>query len=84
MTSPSAIDPRLLSILVCPQDREGLYLIEREGVLFNPRLSITYPIIDEIPVMLAEESSPVAPDEAERMLAIVQKLDLSLTGNPSD
>lgn len=48
------IDPRLLEILVCPQDKQPL---ELDGdYLVNPRMGIAYPVQDGIPVLLADES----------------------------
>lgn len=51
-----SIDPRLLEILVCPQDKGELEYLEAEQVLVNYRLGIAYPIVDDIPVMLADEA----------------------------
>lgn len=50
------VDPRLLKILVCPQDKGPLEYLEDKGVLVNPRLGVAYRIEDGIPVMLAEEA----------------------------
>ncbi|MCB0990277.1 MAG: Trm112 family protein, partial [Acidimicrobiales bacterium] len=47
-----ALDPRLLEILACPEDKGPLLYFEDEAILFNPRLSRTYEIRDDIPVML--------------------------------
>ena len=33
-----SLDPSLLAILVCPEDKGELHYLESEGVLFNPRL----------------------------------------------
>lgn len=48
------IDPRLLEILVCPQDKQPLE--EHGDYLVNPRLSLAYPVQDGIPVLLADEA----------------------------
>jgi uncharacterized protein YbaR (Trm112 family) len=63
------LDEKLLSILVCPQDRGPLLLVDDE-LLYNPRLRRAYRIEDGIPVLLVDEAVAVA-DEAEhqRMLA---------------
>ena len=58
-----AIDPALLRILACPEDKGPLYYVEDENSLYNPRLHRRYPVIDDIAVMLVQESSTV--DEAE-------------------
>lgn len=51
-----SIDPKLLEILVCPQDKGLLSYLETEQKLVNERLGIAYPIEDGIPVMLADEA----------------------------
>ena len=53
-----ALDPRLLEILACPEDKGPLLYFEDEAVLFNPRLSRTYEIRDDIPVMLVDKGIP--------------------------
>ena len=62
-----ALDPRLLEILACPEDKGPLYYFEDESILYNPRLSRTYDIRDDIPVMLIEESNSVDADESSRL-----------------
>ena len=66
-----SLDPTLLAILACPEDKGTLYYLESEAVLFNPRLSRTYEIRDDIPVMLVEEATTVDDDEAARLNALV-------------
>lgn len=57
-----AVDPMLLSILACPQDKGPLLLVD-DAVLYNPRLRRAYPIEDGIPVLLVDDARDV--DEAE-------------------
>lgn len=64
-----ALDPRLLEILACPEDKGPLLYFEDESILFNPRLSRTYEIRDDIPVMLIEEASGIDEAEAARLAA---------------
>ena len=59
----SVLDPRLLEILACPEDKGPLYYIADEQRLYNPRLRRSYEVRDGIPVMLIDEA--VAVDEAE-------------------
>ena len=66
-----SLDPTLLAILACPEDKGPLYYLEQENVLFNPRLRRTYEVRDGIPVMLIEEASTLADDEFERLQGIV-------------
>ncbi|VEH79546.1 tetraacyldisaccharide 4-kinase [Corynebacterium kutscheri] len=53
-----SIDPQLLEILVCPQDKGPLTYLEDGQVLVNERLAIAYRIDDGIPVMLVDEATP--------------------------
>jgi hypothetical protein len=50
------IDPKLLEVLVCPQDKGPLEYLEQEQVLVNSRLGVAYRIEDGIPVMLIDEA----------------------------
>jgi uncharacterized protein YbaR (Trm112 family) len=62
------LDDTLLSILVCPQDRGPLLLVEDE-CLYNPRLRRAYRIDDGIPVLLIDEAVAVTDDgEHQRLL----------------
>ena len=64
------LDPKLLSILVCPADRGPLLLVDDASgnpVLYNPRLRRAYRIEDGIPVLLVEAGSDVSPEEHERL-----------------
>ncbi|RVW05773.1 Trm112 family protein [Rhodococcus xishaensis] len=63
-----AIDPTLLSILACPQDKGPLLLVGDE-VLYNPRLRCAYPIENGIPVLLIDEAREVADAEHEDYVA---------------
>ncbi len=65
-----SLDPQLLEILVCPEDKGALVYVESEGVLLNDRLLRTYPVRDDIPVMLIDEATQVSDEEVQRLLAI--------------
>lgn len=62
-----SLDPTLLEILVCPEDKGELLYIESEHLLFNPRLRRTYEVRDGIPVMLVKESTTLTDDEFDRL-----------------
>ncbi len=62
-----ALDPRLLEILACPEDKGPLLYFADEAILFNPRLSRTYEVRDDIPVMLVDEATSVDEVEAARL-----------------
>jgi len=49
------ISPELLKILVCPEDKGTLELVDNGQFLLNPRNGYKYPIRNGIPVMLIEE-----------------------------
>ena len=51
-----SLDPKLLEVLVCPQDKGPLTYLEDKQVLVNERLGIAYPIEDDIPVMLVDHA----------------------------
>ncbi len=65
------LDPRLLEILACPDDKGPLLYIEDESVLYNPRLHRAYAVDGEIPVMLVDEAADVDDVEHARLMAIV-------------
>jgi uncharacterized protein YbaR (Trm112 family) len=62
------IDPTLLGILACPQDKGPLLLVGDE-LLYNPRLRRAYPIENGIPVLLIDEARDVGEDEHATLLA---------------
>ncbi len=62
------LDDSLLSILVCPEDRGPLLLVDDE-LLYNPRLRRAYRIEDGIPVLLIYEARDVDEDEHTRLTA---------------
>jgi uncharacterized protein len=53
----TTLDPRLLAILACPQDKGPLYFLGDS--LYNPRLQRAYEVRDGIPVMLIDEATSV-------------------------
>lgn len=64
-----ALDPQLLEILACPEDKGPLLYFEDEDSLYNPRLRRRYGIRDDIPIMLIDEAETVSDDEHDRLLA---------------
>ena len=63
-------DAELLDILACPQDRQPIIFIESENIFYNPRLRISYPIRDGIPVLLVDEASKVPDAEHDRLMQL--------------
>ncbi|MEM1332887.1 MAG: Trm112 family protein [Actinomycetota bacterium] len=78
-----AISSQLLSILACPEDKGPLYLIDVEGhdgvVLYNPRLSRTYEVRDDIPIMLIDEATSLDADAAAALDALVDEHQIAPT-----
>jgi len=54
--SAAALDPWLLSILVCPVTRTPLRYDEAAQELISEAAGVAYPIRDGVPVMLIEEA----------------------------
>jgi uncharacterized protein YbaR (Trm112 family) len=52
----TAIDPRLLEILVCPLTKGTLRYDAQKNELVSDRAQLAYPIRDGIPIMLVEEA----------------------------
>ncbi len=64
-----ALDPQLLDILACPEDKGPLLYFADEDTLYNPRLQRRYLIREGIPIMLIDEAETVDDTEHERLLA---------------
>ena len=54
------VDPRLLSMLVCPLTREALVYDRAAGELISHKAGLAYPIRDGIPIMLVDEARPLS------------------------
>ena len=63
-----ALDPKLLEILACPEDKGPLLYFADENALYNPRLKRRYAIEDDIPIMLIDEAQTVGDEEHQRLL----------------
>jgi uncharacterized protein len=77
-----ALDPQLLEILACPQDKGPLLYFVDEDLLYNPRLRRKYRIDDDIPVMLIDEATDADDAEHERLLAKADAEHISPTFEP--
>ena len=51
-----SLSPQLLEILVCPKCKGTLEYREKESVLVCHSCRLSYPIRDDIPVMLIDEA----------------------------
>jgi uncharacterized protein YbaR (Trm112 family) len=83
-----ALDPRLLEILACPDDKGPLYYFDADvagpggAFLFCPACRRRYEVRDDIPVMLIDEATVLSPGDAEALLARAGELGLSPTFSP--
>ncbi len=59
-TSPkdtaNVIDPKLLSVLICPKSRGPLTFDKDKNELISKRAKLAYPIREGVPIMLIEEA----------------------------
>ena len=62
-----ALDPKLLEILACPEDKGPLLYFDDESALYNPRLRRRYRVQDDIPIMLIDEAESVDDAEHQRL-----------------
>ena len=66
------LDPKLLEILACPEDKGPLLWFADEEALYNPRLQRRYAVRDDIPVMLIDEAEAVDEAEHDRLQALAE------------
>ncbi len=64
-----SVDPLLIEILACPEDKGPLLYFEDEDSLYNPRLHRRYAIREDIPIMLIDEAEAVDDAEHDRLMA---------------
>ncbi len=74
------LDPLLIEVLACPEDKGPLLYFEAEDRLYNPRLHRSYEVRDGIPVMLVDEATPVEPAEHDRLMALADSGGARSTG----
>ena len=60
------IDKKVLQILVCPETKSKLILVDKELVSIESKLA--YPIRDGIPILLKEEARSISSDEIEKLV----------------
>jgi len=77
-----ALDPQLLEILACPEDKGPLYYFSDEQALYNPRLKRRYEIRDDIPIMLIDEAATVDDAEHQRFMDRVESEAIAPTFTP--
>jgi uncharacterized protein YbaR (Trm112 family) len=77
-----ALDPQLLEILACPEDKGPLLYFEQDQFLYNPRLKRRYLVKDDIPVMLIDEAESVDEAEHDRLVARAEAEGIRPTFEP--
>lgn len=75
-----ALDPTLLDILVCPEDKGPLWYFADEGFLYNPRLHRRYEIRENIPVLLVSEATLVDDEGAAALQSQFDQGGIRTTG----
>ena len=78
-----SLDPLLLDVLACPEDKGPLLWFEDDDVLYNPRLRKSYAVVDGVPVLLTDEAVVVGDSEHERLLAKAETNQVRATGPAS-
>jgi uncharacterized protein len=78
-----SLDPLLLDVLACPEDKGPLLWFEDEDILYNPRLRKSYAVVDGVPVLLTDEAAAVGEAEHERLLAKAETNQVRATGPAS-
>ena len=64
-----ALDPKLLEILACPDDKGPLLYFADEQALYNPRLKRRYRVLDgDIPDLLIDDAETVDDAEDARLM----------------
>jgi uncharacterized protein len=78
-----ALNPLLVEILACPQDKGPLLYFADEDTLYNPRLKRRYRIVDDIPNMLVDEAEVVDDAEDARLVAKADHDGIKPTFDPA-
>jgi uncharacterized protein YbaR (Trm112 family) len=64
-----ALDPKLLDILACPDDKGPLIYFADEQALYNPRLKRRYRVLEgDIPDLLIDDAETVDDKEHTRLM----------------
>lgn len=73
------LDPRLLEVLACPDEKGPLYYFENDDFLFCSACRRRYEIRDDIPVMLLDEAEVLDEPAAAEIMRRVEAEGLSPT-----
>ena len=78
------LDPLLIEVLACPEDKGSLLYFGDEDRLYNPRLHRSYAVRDGIPVMLIDEATAVDDAEHARLVGRADAGEAVETGKGPD
>jgi uncharacterized protein YbaR (Trm112 family) len=78
------LDPLLIEVLACPEDKGPLLYFADENLLYNERLHRAYAVEDGIPDMLIDDATTVDAEEHARLMARVEAGEATLTGPATD
>jgi len=82
----NTLDPRLLAIVVCPNDHGPLYPVgttdtgDAPAYLYNPRLKLRYPVVAGIPNLLPDEADTVDDATHTGLMATIDTDGIAPTG----
>jgi len=76
------LDPQLLEILACPDDKGPLLYFEADGFLFCASCRRRYDVRDDIPVMLLDEATQVTQAEADALVERAKASGIEPTFEP--
>ena len=77
------LDPKLLEILACPDDKGPLYYFESDGFLLCPDCRRRYEVRDDIPVMLIDEAETLDEGAVADLVERARAEGVSPTFDPS-
>ena len=63
-----SLDPRLLELLVDPEDKGPLIYRDDKGLLYNERTRRAYEVKNNIPVLLVDDSRIVSDEEHAELI----------------
>ncbi|GHC74313.1 Trm112 family protein [Limoniibacter endophyticus] len=67
MPDETAIDARMLELLVCPLSKNPLVWKRERSELWSSKARLAYPIRDGIPIMLPSEARRLSEDEVQTL-----------------
>lgn len=76
-----ALDPVLLAVLACPNDKQPMFYFAEEGWLYNPRLKLRYRVEADIPILLPDAGEQIDEQGHLELMALVEARSLEPTGS---